>query len=116
MAKIKTFKDACKALKIEPIIPSFEDVPEHIRPVLSAQFQLMLIIEAVNEGWVPDWNNWNEYKYYPYFDMEGDFSLSNVTCGYGYSDVSSRLCFKSRDLARSTAETFIELYKQLYTK
>jgi hypothetical protein len=32
---------------------------------------LKLLAKALNQGWTPDWNNHNEYKYYPWFEMGG---------------------------------------------
>ena len=76
--------------------------------------QLKLIAAVLNEGWLPDWNNSSQYKYYPYFDMRNSFSLCYVLCS-GFSDVPSRLCFKSEELALFAAKTFLEIYKNYYT-
>lgn len=52
--------------------------------------QLVIICKALNEGWNPNWNDSNEYKYYPYFDMRSTsgFGFSGSLCGgwvgYGY--------------------------------
>ena len=37
------------------------------RPDEIARRKLETITEALNEGWRPDWNNTNEYKYFPWF-------------------------------------------------
>src|SRR5437762_3029960 len=115
--KIKTFEAACKKLGIDPkkAIPVLPDHPHN--KALIALAKLLIIIEVVNDGWKPDWNNDDEYKYYPWFDMEktktnpSGFSLSRVNYDFTNSDVGSRLCFKTRELAEYTVKQFIGLYK-----
>ena len=46
-----------------------------------AYIQLKMIVSALNEGWIPDWNNDDEWKYYPWFKMG---SASGV--GFSYDD------------------------------
>jgi hypothetical protein len=117
--KIKTFEDACKALKLDPskVLPSVEGLPNAGAIVAAAK--LFIIAQALNGNWIPDWNDGDQYKYFPWFDMEKDqnnpsgFRLDDVTYNYAYSHVGSRLCFKSRDLAEYAATQFIDLYKDL---
>lgn len=117
--EIKTFDDACKALNIEPTIPDFSASPAKHQKALTAHYQLVIIVEAVNEGWQPDWGNKKEYKYELCPDIVKDktkpsgFGLSFF--GYAYwltlTTVGSRLCFKSREVAKYTFETFKPLYE-----
>ena len=75
---------------------------------------LKLIAITLNEGWTPDWNNDNQYKYYPWFYMGGSSGFRCSGCGdwRSGSDVGSRLCFKTRELAEYAANQFTETYKQ----
>lgn len=82
-----------------------------------AYTKLKLIAECLNEGWKPNWDNSNEYKYYPYFDMR-----SGVGFSYSYYDdwdtdtaCGSRLCFKSKELAEYAGKTFEAIYKDFLT-
>lgn len=120
---IKTFEDACKALNISPdSIPDYSWMPEKHRAAMVAHDKLIIINLALNEGWEPDWNSGEWDKYFPWFDMEtyGDapkgsgFSLSVVNDCYSFTYASSRLCFRSSEVARYAAETFIDLYKDYY--
>ena len=111
--RIKTFEDACAYLGLNPIevLP-----PETIynAKYLIACAKLAIITKALNEGWEPDWNNPNEYKYYPWFDMRssgGGFSFGGDVSARTWSNVGSRLCFKSRDLAKYAGEQFLDIYK-----
>ena len=122
MKKIKTFNDACKALKLKPTLPDVSALPKKHQKALLAHYQLIIIAEALNEGWQPDWNNHSEYKYYPWFEVKAN---AKNPSGFGFSDtryvywrtstsVDSRLCFKSSELALYAGKQFKELYKDYF--
>lgn len=73
---------------------------------------IKLIAKVLNEGWVPDWQNTSEYKYYPWFEIKPGFGLSFHVYGHWYSaaSVGSRLCFKSRELAEYAGKQFTDIY------
>lgn len=114
-AKIKTFEAACKALKLDPekCLPKVTGVPKHHQAAIVAHTKLVIIAEALNEGWKPNWQDSNEPKYWPWFDMSGS-GLSFFVCVfyYSHSGVGSRLCFKSRELAEYAGKQFIKLYEE----
>jgi hypothetical protein len=109
---VKSFEDACEVLGI--------DLEEHVlcsynTPDETAYQKLKIIVRALNEGWQPDWNNSNQPKYWPWFEMKGGFRLYYVHFGYVGSTVGSRLCFKTRELAEYAAKQFQDLYKEFFT-
>jgi hypothetical protein len=119
---IKTFEDACAALKISTYLPDFSTSPEHHQKALIAHYKLVIINEALNEGWKPNWGDWNESKYFPWFDFQRG---SDKSSGFGFSyfvwtysltgtDVGARLCFKSAELAKYAGKQFEELYKDYF--
>jgi hypothetical protein len=111
--RVKSFEDACGILGF--IVQTHRNMFEELQKDEIAYIKLKVITEALNEGWEPDWNNNNEYKYYPWWNMQNGFSLSDVSYYYSYSFVSSRLCFKSRELAEYAAKQFLEIYKDYFT-
>lgn len=118
--EIKTFEDACVSLNLNPetILPDFSLFPFHHQKAMVAHSKLIIIAEALNEGWKPDWSNGKWDKYYPWFDMEdsasGGFSYDDYGYWYTLSAVSSRLCFKSRELAEYAGKTFQSIYETLF--
>lgn len=76
---------------------------------------LKLLAQSLNQGWTPDWDNSSQYKYFPWFYMEGGSSgFRFYGCDYWgtSSGVGSRLCFKSRELAEHAGKHFTQVYKQ----
>ena len=81
--------------------------------------ELIVIAKALNEGWQPDWKNDNEYKYFPWFKMDdsssaGRFSFCGSDARLSYSFVSSRLCFKSRELSNYAGNQFEDIYRKVF--
>lgn len=113
--RIKTYEDACVELGEEPLDE---------KAMLKAGFtpdeiiyrKIKTIVKALNEGWVPDMLDTDQYKYYPYFEVDKSSPSGFGFCGtnYGYSyasaDSGSRLCFKNRELAEYAGRQFLELY------
>ena len=116
--KIKSFEDACKALKVDATLPDFSKAPAMHQKGLLAHYKLVLIVQAVNGGWQPNWADTNEYKYELWPDVEakenGGFGLSFCDFAGWFTGppCGSRLFFKSREIARYTFETFKDLYEE----
>lgn len=112
---VKSFEDACK-LTGRPDVPDFSNLPTDMRKHFEAQYKLLVIIEALNEGWKPDWNNYNEYKYYPWFKMSpSSFAFNGSFCDrtYAYAGSGSRLVFRARYLSEYAAKHFIDIWKDI---
>jgi hypothetical protein len=115
--QVKTFEDACMVLDLDPAqLPIVENLPEKDRRSIVAYYMLTIIIRALNEGWEPDFSNWNQWKYWNWF-----FAESGAAAGFVYSyspyaasnsdtPFGSRLCFKTRELATYAREQFRDLY------
>ncbi|CRH24903.1 Uncharacterised protein [Chlamydia trachomatis] len=115
--KVKSFEDACQLLGLKPDVPKVSLLPEKYQKSIVAHYKLIIITEALNEGWTADWSNWNERKYYPWFEMSdssGRFSFVSSNYRRSSSACSARLCLKTRDLANYIGESFIDLYKDYF--
>ncbi|WP_185249030.1 hypothetical protein [Chryseobacterium bernardetii] len=80
---------------------------------------LVVIIKALNEDWIPDWQNENWDKWYNWFNMSssssGRFSFYGSFNRDSFSYCGSRLCFKSKELAQYAAKQFIDIYEKAFT-
>jgi len=109
---IKTFEDALD--KSELTQEQFDEM-YGTSPQSQAFGKLEVIAKALNEGWKPNWGNSSEYKYYPWFKLQGGFSFHRFDFYCTRSGVGSRLCFKSRELAEYAGNQFLSIYKTYMT-
>lgn len=142
--RIKTYEDACRELGIKPIDTRVRTFSNQAGDVTLddntiAYMKLRTIVEALNEGWKPEFTK-DEWRYYPWFylytqeeinDMEDSekkeqrmidtFDYQTEYAGFGvadsisapsdaYASVGSRLCLRSRELAVYCGKQFIKLW------
>ena len=77
----------------------------------------MIIYKAINNGWKPDWNNYDECKYYPWFGvLSSGFGFDSSVYRYDRSitAVGSRLCTDSSEKALYIAKQFESEYKDYF--
>ena len=114
--RVKTFEDACAVLGFDSQDISLEvhgkALSKDIKSI-AAYTKLIIICRALNEGWVPDWTNDDQYKYYPWFDLSSGSGLSYLDYANAgsRSAVGSRLCLKSEELAKYVSTQFNPEYK-----
>lgn len=70
--KIASYNTACKKLKIDPVksLPKVTGVPKMHKAAILATFQLFIICQASWAGVKIDWNNSDQFKWRPWWDME----------------------------------------------
>jgi hypothetical protein len=117
---IKAFEDACTKLGLDAatVLPDFSMYPEKHRNAMTAHSKLVIIRDAVNDGWEPDWKNGKFDKWFPWFDHDSSsgsgFAFGNADHQYATSDAGSRLCFKSEDVATYVGRQFEDLYRDYF--
>ena len=124
---IKTFEDACKSENISTELPNVSVIPELEQEAVINFYKALIICKALNntveKDWRPNWNNYSEQKYYPWFDLENyDKTVSGSGfsfdgCAYVDSGtfVGSRLCFINSELATYAGKQFTDVYKAFFT-
>jgi hypothetical protein len=111
--RVTSFEDACSVLGVcVSDILSRNDTKDEI-----AYKKLKRIAEALNEGWKPDWEDGNQYKYtLRGYDFDGvGFSDVDYRSWLNLTTVSSRLCFKSREVVEYVIKTFPGLIQDYLT-
>lgn len=136
--RIKTFADAAKAVGINDP-EDWEDGYSDVEPDILAYFKLRIIVQALNEGWKPQFTT-EEWRYYPWFwlyteqeiedmdeDEKNDRRMMNtgdyVTDYAGFASansghvpsaadagIGSRLCLKTPELATYCGKQFIGIW------
>lgn len=94
--RVKSFEDACQVLGISTNVPDVKGLPRKHQKAIVANYKLIIIAEALNEGWKPNWQDSDECKYYPWFDMRNP-------AGVGYSNTLIRLRMRMRISGRGFA-------------
>lgn len=116
--KITSYEDACKVLNIQPINEEvFNAFPKEDQRSMLAYHKLTVITRALNNGWKPNWDDQNEWKYYPLFRYVNaglSFASTYNAATYSAAYFGSRLCFPTSALAKYAAEHFADLYRDYY--
>ena len=106
--RVKTYEDALEVLRRD----HFDE--KNLYPREIARRKLEIIIEALNEGWKPDFNDIKQSKWYCYFDWSYaglGFSYSSFSPSYAFTDFGVRLCLKDKKLADYCGTQFKNLYE-----
>ena len=111
---IKTLDDAIKHLgeKDEEVKALRVLQSVKLTRYIIAEQELVVIIKALNDGWVADYDKHNQYKYYPWWYLGKNFRLYCVLYFSSYSCCSSRLVLESREKAEYVSSQFKNLYKE----
>lgn len=116
--KIASYEDACRVLNIQPINEEvFNIFPKEDQRSMLAYHKLTVITRALNNGWKPNWDDPNEWKYYPLFRYVNaglSFAHSYYSATGTTAIIGSRLCFPTSALAKYAAEHFADLYRDYY--
>lgn len=94
--------------------------PRHIKALIALN-KLFTIAEKWNkeDGFVPDFSNKGQWKYYPWFKYEVESagfvsaSASN-TASIANAYFGSRLCFKSESRAEEFGKKYVDLYNEIF--
>ena len=111
---IKTVEDACKHLgEVDNEVRQLrllQNIPNLDRKVTSCQ-ELTVISKALNNGTELDWDNHNEYKYFPWWYLGKNYRLYSMIYSSDNSSVPARLCVKSSEIGNYSATQFKDIWK-----
>lgn len=112
--KIKTLDDVFKEAGVTEYDVLVYPKPKNKKQKSINNFAIIqLISEVLNEGWIPDFSNSSERKYYPWFEYKnGTFVFYYVCCGFYRADLGFGCYYKSEELAEYAGKQFIEIYKE----
>ena len=117
--RIKTLEDALEETG-RPNTPEFTDVPEDLREYFKAQYNGIVIAEALNEGTKMDYRDGDQKKWLPWFNVLSPAGVSFYDSDYVYSTAyagrAARLCLKSGALAKYAGTQFPEIHEGIITK
>jgi hypothetical protein len=112
--RIKTFEDACEYNNTNPKASRFVNGTRN----QIYQERVAEIVKALNQGWVPDYDDSSEYKYSPYFYLNAPgfrFYDSFYVFTSSYTTGGSRFALKSRKLSDFAGAHFVKEYEMWLT-
>ena len=111
-------KSVVKIKKAEKLIKELN--PKHIEALIALN-ELFTIAEAWNkaDGFVPDFSDWKQRKWYPWFKYDKDaagfvYAATYNTSTAASAHVGSRLCFQSSARAAQFGKQFADLYNKVF--
>lgn len=94
--------------------------PMHIEALIALN-ELFTIAQAWNkeDGFVPDFSDWNQDKWFPWFKYDKDaagfvYASTYNTPTHAYASFGSRLCFKSSARSAQFGKQFAHLYNKVF--
>ena len=109
--RVTGYESACKILGKTPLtLSQFQFLGDKQAKKQFARHKIQVGIEAINEGWVADLDNTNQYKYYIWMYGKSNGFSSNVDYDYFSSSVGTDLSIESRDKAQVIEKVFRQEY------
>lgn len=117
--EITSFEQACKVLGLSPSnLPKVGNLPVRHRKRIIADFKLTIIAEALKGGWVANYSDTSQAKYYALFRVNADqkrpsgfgLSFGDFDYWFTYSRVGVRLVFPTWAMAEYFGKQFIKLH------
>ena len=109
------------AVRLEDVTRLVQSLnPSHIEALIAFN-ELFTIAQAWNkeDGFVPDFSDWNQNKWYPWFKYDKDaagfvYALTATAPSLASAAIGSRLCFKSSARAAQFGKQFADLYNKVF--
>lgn len=110
---LTTWAEVCAyhMLREEDVLP-YLNPKTKLEKVVNATVKINYISLALNEGWIPDFNDTSQRKYYPYFVFSaGGWSVFGAASWNAVAGVGSGFYYKDEKTALHAAKTFLEIYR-----
>jgi len=111
MAEFKTVEEIFELENLDANAISITGIPERHMNAVIAIAKLFVVIDHENKNFQPDFTNYRQSKYSPIVNMDVGFSSYDYGRWFTFSNVGSRLCFESREKAKTIFNNHLELYK-----
>jgi hypothetical protein len=120
---VQSFEEACENRGYDPknSLPDVSNVPAKHQAAVTATAKMFIIAEAINDGIDANWDDNDEEKWFPWFDMEVDsnnpsgfrfyFAIYDFT--FTYATGGSRLSYRTKNNAEYAGKQFEDLYRDM---
>ena len=119
--KVAHLENAARLALLEDVARLVTDInPKHIKALVALN-KLFTIVQAWNkeDGFVPDFSDWNQEKWFPWFKYDEDvagfvYASTASTPADAYAPFGSRLCFKTSERAAQFGKQFVDLHNEVF--
>jgi hypothetical protein len=115
LQKVKNFSDILKisGKTLKTLLP-YQNPKNPTEIKTNAFIKIKLIEEVLNQGWIPNWENNYEYKYYPYFILKNkNWTPDSV---YFFEVCSGAVGFyQNKEISDFVGKTFLKEYIEFLT-
>ncbi len=109
-ARVTSYETACQENGEKPITDWGDKPKDEI-----AYIKLKAIIKAANEGWIANYKDRFQKKWFPWFTTLSSWGFAFDDTYYvdsgPYAGHAARLCLKNSDLAEYVGEQFLDLWE-----
>lgn len=119
MPLVTTFEQACEAKGYNPeiVLPVVTGMPEELQAPIIAAAKAFIIVDVLNDGWIPNYDDYNEEKWELWYWLnKPGFRLDVVGYVSTGTHAGARLVFKDKARARHMDKHFRDIMQVLYTK
>lgn len=122
---IKSYEDACKDQGIDPNNrPDVSMIQEDLQAFVVATHEMAVIAKSLNRNedgsfWEPDYEDNDEEKWEPIFDMSSGSSGFSLLCSVfrnSFSRVGARLVYRSEAISDFAANKHVDTYRRIHCK
>lgn len=108
--RVNSYESACKITGRDVLdLDDFDMYGDEAKRMF-ARYKITTGIKAINEGWIPDFDNTNQAKYYIYMYGKKN-GFSSYVISYDIASVGSDMHIACRDKAEVIERVFKEDYK-----
>ncbi len=113
--RVKNYSGLCKEFEIKELKEKdFLFLPKEQRSKALAFHQIKTLEKIFNGDWIPNWSNYSEYKWYPYFNVNSSGGLVFFGSGIYGAGFDERVGFyKSEEISDFIGTHFVDIYEKL---
>jgi hypothetical protein len=110
--RINSLKDVYAETNSSKDILIFKQPQNAFEKYINACTLIPKIVQAYNQGWEPNWNNTNEYKYFPYFEKKGLVwsVVADVISWHASSRLPGSHYYQNREILMDACKKFENIY------
>lgn len=107
--RVTSYEAACAILGVTPLsVKDFEFLGKEKAAKKFSEHKITTGIEAINEGWKPDFDNESQWKHYVYFRNKNNGFSFGVVCRFYCSSCGADFYIESEEKANVIAKIFRE--------